>query len=132
MWNVVWLLGCLFRHSNVTQVILPQVLDPTKQGYGHSPINEKKENVWDFTKKVVFLDTNDHECDVHIYVSKCGLSIGDLWKPKMVFSHFKHNSQLLKESIYLERWPLYSNPALDELEACICISVLTGDSHAAV
>ena len=96
MWNVVWLLGCLFRHCNVTTGKIATSLEPRGQEAHQTrvwaqPIDRNIQNFGgNFTKKMGYiLNTSDHECDVHTYVSKCELSIGGFMRAEMVSSRFK-------------------------------------------
>ena len=90
---MVWLFGCLLCNvitSNIATRLEPRDQKAHQKGYGHSPINGKKQNFGEILQKVWYtLDTNDHDCGLYICVSKCGLRIREAMWSEMVYSHFK-------------------------------------------
>ena len=90
MWLMVWLLGCLIRHCNMTTSNIATILQPRGQeahqtGAWAQSYKRKNVKLTILPKVWYILDTNDHECDVRICVSKCGLIIGGSMKAEKPF-----------------------------------------------
>ena len=109
MWDVLWLLGCLFRHCNVTTSNIATSLEPRGQKAHHTrvwaqaPLMESAK-LWRFYQKCGIFWIPMAMSVICTYVSaRVGWALRDLWDSKMVSIHFKavHKKQLPHQNLVI-------------------------------